>query len=37
MRAEDPKSAVGCTIGKAMSDLPEGGGEHMILMLVFNR
>jgi hypothetical protein len=37
MRVSDPKAAIGCTIGKAMSDLPEGGGEHMVLMLVFNR
>jgi hypothetical protein len=37
MRVSEPATAIGCTIGKAMSDLPAGHGEHMVLMLVFNR
>jgi hypothetical protein len=36
-KAADPQTAAGCTIGKALADLPKGTGERMILMLVFNR
>jgi hypothetical protein len=36
-RVADPQTAAGCTIGKALADLPAGTGERMVLMLVFNR
>jgi hypothetical protein len=36
-KVTDSRAASGCIIGKALSELPAGPGEQMILMLIFNR